>query len=65
MKVIKQVVGRRENKRSGNSHFTNIGVVLEDDDGRQELILNYMPTHSQTRILLIDPDVAVDAEATD
>tara|TARA_R110002073_G_scaffold74100_7_gene181239 strand:+ start:30619 stop:30810 length:192 start_codon:yes stop_codon:yes gene_type:complete len=60
MKVIKKVVGRRENKQTGNSHFTNIGVVLEDDDGRQELILNYMPTNSQTRILLLDPDVSDD-----
>ncbi|MBT8493808.1 MAG: hypothetical protein KJO07_12165 [Deltaproteobacteria bacterium] len=56
MQVIKKVVGKRTDERSGKNHYTNIGVLLEDDRGHQELILNYMPTHPEIRILLFELD---------
>ncbi len=56
MHVIKKVVGKRTNERAGKNNYTNIGVLLEGDDGRQELILNYVPANPDIRILLFDPD---------
>ena len=56
MQVIKKVVGKRTDERAGKNHYTNIGVLLEGDDGRQELILNYIPTHPDIRLLLYDLD---------
>ncbi len=64
MRVIKKVVGKRNNERTGKSHYTNIGVLLEDEEGRQELILNYVPNNPQIRIQLFDPDDP-EAQASD
>ena len=56
MQVIKKVVGKRTDERAGKNYYTNIGVLLEGDDGRQELILNYVPANPEIRILLYDLD---------